>query len=83
MNTLKRCPFCNGRAVIETRERNNGVGFYVRCCNCGLQTYEAKVEDDEDDNVYVGRAIRCLVMTWNDRAVNTEGRVTFGKNRVK
>lgn len=67
MNNLKKCPFCNGRAVIETRNRTNKVGFYVECTKCGLRTYEDTIDEEHNDDSNVGRVIRNLIMIWNDR----------------
>lgn len=63
--SLKRCPFCNGKACIETGDRDGGVIFYAHCRKCGLRTKEYIVKANTEKDL--GHAIYNILIAWNTR----------------
>lgn len=64
MTETKPCPFCGGKAKLETKysERKNKYYTNVKCSNCYVQT--RTFASDEESNEAV---MRCAINAWNLR----------------
>nr|DAQ39758.1 MAG TPA: restriction alleviation protein [Caudoviricetes sp.] len=57
MNDLKPCPFCGGKAILETVDGNSSEECYIYCPEC-----------DFESGVY--SQPKFIVEKWNRRADN-------------
>lgn len=69
IDTIKKCPFCNGNADIYTKKDEKNVGFFVvvRCNVCGASAkpyYESGYFDKE---VWKCSATIDAIEAWNLR----------------
>ena len=71
MEKLKNCPFCGGRAYLETHHRafinakTTKVAF-VRCMDCNARSGRVKL-GDYGKTSYSIEANRAVAKAWNER----------------
>ena len=56
---LKACPFCGGKAVLESDPSWGKATYYIYCSECGVETLQFKTKKE----------VRTV---WNRRANNAE-----------
>ena len=70
-NELKPCPFCGGKAYLESRHRafidaKTTLVAFVRCKSCNARTQRFKLEDFGRTS-YSRLANRKAIEAWNRR----------------
>ena len=69
MNDIKRCPFCGGKAEIETKYSAPNGAYYsaVTCTKCHSRSKTAKTTNEPE----IGE-LRNIIVRWNSRVPESD-----------